>query len=227
MSDRPLDDLNTRMQVYLAKIYRLADFNNTSGFVTTSALADTLFVTAPAVNRMVNRLKEAGLLEHEPYRGIRLTDEGRREALRHLRVQRIVECFLVNVMKIDTAVVHEEANNISLTLSDVLVQRMNDMAGQPRYCPHGEPIPLPDGTIEDMHDVFLSQVTAGSRVVVTRLRTREQDRLRYIAALGLMPGAALEVLHIAPFSGPLQLRIHNEYRIVGNNLAELIRVRAL
>lgn len=227
MSDKAAEDPSSKMQVYLAKIYRLADFAGTSGYVTTSALADTLMVTAPAVNRMVNRLREAGLLEHEPYRGIRLTPQGRREALRHLRVQRIAESFLVSVMGIAPADVHEQANGISPTLGDVIVARMNEMAGHPAVCPHGEPIPHEDGTIADMGDVPLSQITSGKSAVVTRMRTRESDRLRYIEALGIVPGTSLEVLHVAPFHGPLQLRIRSEYRIVGNNLADLIRVRVV
>jgi len=227
MSERIQDDASSKMQFYLAKVYRLADFAQDSDYVTTSALADALMVTAPAVNRTVNRLKEAELLEHEPYRGVRLTEKGRREALRYLRVQRIAESFLVRVMGLDWASAYEEAETLSLTLSDAIVQRMNEMAGEPRYCPHGEPIPTADGQIERMNDQLLADTAAGQRVQVTRMRTRDSDRLRYIAALGLMPGAQLEVLHVAPFNGPMQLRIKNEYRIVGHNLAELVRVRPL
>jgi DtxR family Mn-dependent transcriptional regulator len=227
MSERIQDDTSSKMQFYLAKVYRLADFAQDSDYVTTSALADALMVTAPAVNRTVNRLKEAELLEHEPYRGVRLTEKGRREALRYLRVQRIAESFLVRVMGLDWAAAYEEAEALSLTLSEAIVQRMNEMAGEPRYCPHGEPIPTADGQIEAMHDQLLADTAAGQRVQVTRMRTRDSDRLRYIAALGLMPGAQLEVLHVAPFNGPMQLRIKNEYRIVGHNLAELVRVRPL
>jgi DtxR family Mn-dependent transcriptional regulator len=130
-------------------------------------------------------------------------------------------------MGLDWASAYEEAETLSLTLSDAIVQRMNEMAGEPRYCPHGEPIPTADGQIERMNDQLLADTAAGQRVQVTRMRTRDSDRLRYIAALGLMPGAQLEVLHVAPFNGPMQLRIKNEYRIVGHNLAELVRVRPL
>ncbi len=225
MAERLQDDASVKTQYYLAQIYRLADFDQTSDYITTSALADALMVTAPAVNRTVNRLKEASLLEHEPYRGIRLTEKGRREALRYLRVQRIAEAFLTKVMGLDWASAYEEATALSLSLSEAIVQRMNKMAGEPRYCPHGEPIPSADGQIEVMNDHPLSGTPAGQKVQVTRMRTRDSDRLHYIAALGLLPGTPLEVLHAAPFNGPMQLRVKNEYRIVGHNLAELVRVR--
>jgi DtxR family Mn-dependent transcriptional regulator len=219
------DEPSNKMLAYLARIYRLLDIHQLGeGYLRTALLAETLDVTAPAVNRMINRLKEQGLLEHEPYQGIRLTDTGRREALHQLRAQRIAECFLVQVMHMDWTLVHAEAERMALALSEALIDRMNEMAGFPHTCPHGEPIPNAEGNIEALDDCWLSQVSAGTHVQVTRLRTREVDRLKYIEALGLTPQAQFEVLHVAPFNGPLQLKLGHEYRIVGSNLAELIRV---
>lgn len=223
-----MEDLSTKMRSYLAEIYRLADMQDSAdGFITTSDLADTLMVSPPAVNRMVNRLKEQGLLEHEPYQGIRLTDSGQREALQALRAHRITEAFLQNVMKFSWEEVYQEASRMSDALSDILVERMAAMAGNPQYCPHGEPIPKGDGSIEAMNDLRLSDVDAGTKVQVTRMRTRDTERLNYIHALGLSPNTQLELIHKAPFNGPVQLKIGSEYRIVGHNLAELIRVRKI
>lgn len=221
------DEPRKKTRDYLADIYRLSDHNSPAGqdFVGTSALAELLDVTAPAVNRMVTKLKDLGLLEHEPYQGIRLTDAGRREALKKLRRHRIAESFLVNVMGFGWHEIHDEASRISSSLSDALTERMAQMAGSPTHCPHGEPIPSADGEINVLNDVLLSEVEAGKTFEVTRVRTREPERLQYIAALGLKPGKVVQVLHIAPFNGPLQLRVGDEYRIIGHNLAELIRVR--
>lgn len=222
------DDLSNKMRAYLAEVYRLADRAHESQvYVSTSALADLLDVSAPAVNRMINRLKEMHLLEHEPYQGIRLTDDGEREALKYMRSQRIAEAFLVNVMKFGWDQVHHEAQNISGSLNERLLERMVEMAGQPTFCPHGEPIPDETGKILDMDDQLLSESLDGQRLEVTRVITRESDRLQYIAALGLMPGTQLDVLHVAPFNGPMQLRIGDEYRIIGSTLAELIRVHVV
>jgi DtxR family Mn-dependent transcriptional regulator len=216
------------MRSYLAEIYRLQDMEQPEdGYVGTSSLADLLFVSAPAVNRMVNRLKELDMLEHEPYKGIRLTQKGFDEALKQLRAHRIAECFLVTVMGMAWDVVYQEAANISIALSDTLLDRMTAMSGNPSMCPHGEPIPTADGTIIAMDDQLLSDIEAEQRVVVTRMRTRESDRLNYIHALGLMPGTELDVIHRAPFNGPMQLKVDKEYRIIGHNLAELIRAKPL
>ena len=222
------DDLSNKMRAYLAEIYRLSDIEQPDdGYVSTSALADMLFVSAPAVNRMVNRLKEVALIDHEPYQGIRLTAAGEKEALQYLRAQRIAEVFLSKVMGFAWEDVYQEASNISSALSDVLIDRMAAMSGNPQYCPHGEPIPRADGSIEAMNDLRLSDIEEAATVRVTRMRTREADRLNYIQALGLLPGTELDVVHKAPFDGPMQLKIGKEYRIIGHNLAELIRVHII
>ncbi|MBI1276743.1 MAG: MarR family transcriptional regulator [Anaerolineaceae bacterium] len=221
-------DLSRTMRDYLAEIYRLADrADDPTSYIGTSALADLLDVSPPAVNRMVTRLKENGLLEHEPYQGIRLTNSGRQEALKQLRSHRIVEAFLVNVMGFGWHQVHEEAERMSQGLSDVLVERMYRMAHEPSHCPHGEPIPLPDGTLPESNDELLSIAPLNVDLEITRVRTRESDRLEYLAALGLVPGRNLQVIHLAPFNGPIQLKVGSEYRIVGHNLAELIKVKPL
>jgi DtxR family Mn-dependent transcriptional regulator len=220
------EDLSTKMRLYLAEMYRLAEMQATAeGYITTSALSELLNVTAPAVNRMVNRLKELDLLEHQPYQGIRLTDTGKHEALQQLRRQRIIEVFLVKRMQFRWDEVHSEASQLSLSISAALLERMNAMSAYPAFCPHGEPIPDAAGNLAPLPDQLLSSVAAGKKVRVTRIRTRDPERLRYIEALGLMPHAPLEVLHVAPFNGPMQLKMEREYRIVGHNLAELIRVQ--
>lgn len=218
-------ELTPTIRDYLAEIYRLSTRGSGREYVSTSALADLLNVSAPAVNRMVTKLREMGLLHHEPYHGIALTDTGRREALRQLRRHRIVEAFLVTVMGFGWHEIHEEADQISRALTDSIEARMAEMAGQPTVCPHGEPIPSADGTIIEPDDKLLTEAPEKQPLVLTRVRTREPDRLEYLAALGLLPGTPLEVIHIAPFHGPIQLKVNREYRIIGHNLAEMIRVQ--
>lgn len=222
-----MDDISETMRDYLAALYRLDDREREDGstYVSTSALAEKLDVSAPAVNRMVTKLREHGYLVHEPYQGIQLTDAGRREALKQLRRHRIVEAFLVNVMGFGWHEVHEEADRMSQNLSDGLAERMAMMAGNPASCPHGEPIPDSNGSLPALHDMLLTDAPHKTPLVLTRVRTRERDRLEYLAALGLMPGAPLELLALAPFHGPVQLRVGKEYRIIGHNLALMIRAR--
>jgi DtxR family Mn-dependent transcriptional regulator len=218
-------DLSVTMNRYLMQVYRLANQHPDNPYISTSALADMLDVSAPAVNRMVSRLRDSGLLDHEPYHGIRLTPAGQREALKALRRHRIAEVFLTQVMGFGWHQVHEEATRMAQGMSAVITERINQMTGFPTECPHGEPIPNAEGELPLLVDSILADAEENIDLVITRVRTRESDRLEYLAALGLLPGTSLQVLHKAPFHGPLQLRVGKEYRIVGHNLAELIKVK--
>jgi DtxR family Mn-dependent transcriptional regulator len=222
-------DLSITMRDYLVQMYRLGDREaEPGGYISTSAVADSIAVSAPAVNRMIGRLRALNLIEHEPYRGIRLTPQGAREALRQLRRHRIIESFLVNVMHMPWHAVHDEANRLAPVTSEALIARMDALAGHPSTCPHGEPIPAPDGTIIPHNDMLLTAAPQHTNLVITRVRTREPDRLEYLGALALTPGTILQVHHAAPFNGPMQLRLESgreAYRIVGHNLAEMLRVR--
>ena len=221
-------ELSGKMRAYMAEIYRLVDRQpEPMDYVSTSELADLLFVSPPAVSRMVNKLNELGMLNHKPYQGIAITERGRTEALKYIRCQRIAEVFLVRVMGISWLQVYGEAQQLGGGLSERVASRMYEMAGKPAFCPHGEPIPDARGAIAPMRDRLLSQVEIGKTVRVSRLITREADRLQYIAALGLTPGKTCAVIHIAPFEGPIQIKLGREYRIVGNRLARLIRVREM
>ncbi len=212
------------MQEYLAEAYRLAYYQENNPYISTSALADALNVSAPAVTRMVQRLKEAGYLEHQPYKGVYLTSSGEAEALRNIRKHRLVEVFLVDVMKFGWHEVHDAADTLGESASDRVVARMAEMANNPRRCPHGEPIPTEDGMMPRVVDSPLSDVEVGQEYTVSRVNTHDVDKLVYFAELGLKPGTQLRLMARAPFNGPLQLTIGKENRVIGHELAGVLRV---
>jgi DtxR family transcriptional regulator, Mn-dependent transcriptional regulator len=214
------------MQEYLAEAYRLAFYQTDDPYISTSALADVLHVSPPAVTRMVQRLKEAGFLDHEPYRGIRLTPLGEREALMNIRKHRLVERFLVDVMGFGWHEVHDAADNLGATVSDMVVNRMDDLTGHPRRCPHGEPIPTADGHMPRIVDTLLTEVAADADYVVSRCNTHDVEKLRYLASLGLTPGASIRLDERAPFHGPLHVRVGNQTHFLGYELAQVLRVCA-
>jgi DtxR family Mn-dependent transcriptional regulator len=216
--------LSNAMQEYLAEAYRIAYYQNGDPYISTSALAEVMNVSAPAVTRMVQRLKQAGYLEHEPYKGISLTDEGKREALHNIRRHRLVECFLVNVMQLGWHEVHDAADELGAVVSDTLVERMDQMAGHPRRCPHGEPIPTPDGYMPRVRDYPLNEIEAGVELVISRVSTHDNDKLRYFDELGLKPGTHFRLIARAPFNGPIQLEIDRKTVVLGHELAGVLRV---
>jgi DtxR family transcriptional regulator, Mn-dependent transcriptional regulator len=212
------------MQEYLAEAYRLAYYQNDNPYISTSALAEVMGVSAPAVTRMVQRLKEAGYLEHEPYRGVFLTPAGEREALTNIRRHRLVEVFLVGVMKFGWHEVHDQADDLGVAVSDAVVERMERMAGYPRRCPHGEPIPTADGRMPRVHDAPLNEAKPGSDLVISRVSTHDMDKLEYLGELDLKPGRRFTLISRAPFNGPIQLQLDDRTQMIGHELAGVLRV---
>lgn len=212
------------MQEYLAEAYRIAHYQPEDNFVSTSSLAEEMKVSAPAVTRMVQRLKHAGFLEHQPYRGIRLTEAGEREALANIRRHRLVERFLVDVMGFGWHEVHDDADDLGLVVSDVLVDKMDEMTGYPKRCPHGEPIPHADGFMPRMVDYPLSEVEVGLDYVISRVHSHDAHKLRYFSELRLEPGKRFRLEMRAPFKGPLQLQVDGQTHFLGHELAGTLRV---
>lgn len=210
-------------QVYLAEAYRLLHYQK-GGYISTSALAERVGVSAPAVAAIVQRLKDAGFVDHEPYKGIQLTPKGEREALLNIRRHRLAEVFLVKVMGFGWDECHDEADAIGAVITEKVASRMEEMAGYPKRCPHGEPIPTPDGTMPDIVDQPLSEVSAPADLVVSRVTSHEPEVLQYLASLNLTPERPIKLVHRAPFNGPLRLKIEGQEQVIGHELASGIRV---
>ncbi|MBE2271899.1 MAG: metal-dependent transcriptional regulator [Anaerolinea sp.] len=212
------------MQEYLAEAYRIAYYQGDNPYISTSALATALGHSAPAITRMVQRLKEAGYVEHEPYRGIALTSAGEREALHSIRRHRLVEVFLVKVMGFGWHEVHDQADDLGEAVGDAVVARMERMAGYPRRCPHGEPIPTAEGHMPRVIDAPLSEIPVDNDYVISRVNTHAPEMLAYIGQIGLVPGTRFHLIHRAPFNGPLQLEIGDTKQVIGHELARVLRV---
>ncbi len=212
------------MQEYLAEAYRIAYYQDNDPYISTSALAEVMHVSAPAVTRMVQRLRDAGYLEHEPYRGIMLTQQGQRAALENIRRHRLVEVFLVNVMKFGWDEVHDAADTLGGSVSDTVVDRMEIMADFPRRCPHGEPIPSAEGVMPRVRDFPLNEQAPGEIYAISRVNTHDADKLKYLGELGLKPGAKFLLNSRAPFNGPIQMSINGETLVIGHELGGVLRV---
>ncbi len=211
--------LSPTMRAYLAEIYRMGE----GGPVRVAALARRLGVTTPAVVRMLNRLESHGLIRRTRH-GVLLTETGEREALRSIRQHRILEAFLTRVLGIGWEEVHALADRLDPVIDEQLCERMYEVAGRPAHCPHGDPIPTPEGQIPPLFDIPLSETLVGARGRITRVKTEDPEQLRYLGSLGLVPGTPFELIARAPFNGPLRLRLAQHDVIIGPELAQHIRV---
>jgi DtxR family transcriptional regulator, Mn-dependent transcriptional regulator len=214
-----IEPLTRSVEDYLKAIYRLSLDGHPAA---TSEIAHHLALAAPSVSGMIKRLSEQGLLAHEPYKGVHLTPDGRRLALRMVRRHRILEAYLVGFLGYGWEVVHEEAERLEHAVSDALIERMANALGNPHFDPHGDPIPGSDGTIAELVYTPLSEIPAGETVVVRRADTNHADRLRYIASFGLTPGSRATVVDRQPFHGPVTVTVEGIRHVLGDEIARLL-----
>ena len=215
---RVVPELSTSVEDYLKTIYHLTEGGEVAS---TNAIAQRLRLAAPSVTGMVKRLAEQGLVRHEPYRGAELTTAGRRAALRTVRRHRILEAYLVAFLGYDWAHVHDEAEKLEHAVSDELIERMAHALGNPGVDPHGDPIPAPDGTIAEVVYTPLTELHEGP-ATIRRVQVEDAELLRYLASVGLVPGADLVVVAHGPFSGPVTVQIGAHRQVVGRELGELL-----
>jgi len=183
--------LSASIEDYAKAIYVLEERH---GVASTTALADRLEISPPAVSAMVKKLAALGYVTHVRYRGVRLTDEGRKVALEVLRHHRLLETYLVEELGVPWDRVHAEAEVLEHVLSEGLEERIAAKLGEPTHDPHGDPIPTPDGTVVEPETVGLDALAAGDRGRFVRVSDSDPKLLRELADLGIRPGDELEVV---------------------------------
>src|SRR5205823_5017536 len=156
-------------------------------------VASALSVTPGTATTMVKALAESGLVEYEPYTGVRLTKAGDKLAALVLRRHRLVELFLVQVMGMRWDEVHDEAEQLEHVVSDRLIDRIDEMLGQPTHDPHGDPIPDADGAIAALPIDNLLTCPIGTVLKVTRITDQDPAFLRFVENNNLKPGQRIEV----------------------------------
>jgi DtxR family Mn-dependent transcriptional regulator len=220
--------LSGPVEDYLKAIY---DLERDAQPATTNEIAERLDISPASVSGMVRRLAEQGLITHEPYRGVRLTGDGRRAALRTLRRHRILECYLTEVLGYPWDRVHDEAERLEHAASEELIERMADALGDPLHDPHGAPIPTREGVVEETTRRTIADAVSGERLRVRQVMDEDGERLRYLAELGIRPGSIIRILDRAPFDGPITLWVDNSAggvtRAVGPALAAQVFVESL
>jgi DtxR family Mn-dependent transcriptional regulator len=212
-------DLTVAVQDYLKAIYALEAAGER---VTTSALAARMAVSAPSATAMTKRLAELGLAERAPYKGVALTDEGRRRALEVLRHHRLLERYLADRLGLSLDEVHAEADRLEHALSEELEAKIDAELGFPTHDPHGDPIPDRDLRLEAARERTLADLGPGERTSVSRVPDGDPDLLRYLTELGLVPGSDVEIVSRAPFAGPVTVKTDQGSHAISRELADRI-----
>ena len=210
---------------FLKAIFRL---QRQTDRVSTNALADALNISAPAVTDMAQRLVDEGTVDYLKYRGVRLTDEGERVALKMLRRHRLIEAYLVEDLGYQLHEVHDEAEALEHTVSDRFVEAIARKLGNPPYDPHGDPIPNRDGLMPQRDLQPLSELPTQTPARIRRFIMDDPRMLQETQKRGLVLGKELEVLARDDFDGPLKVRLQpGKQQIIGYKMASEILVESL
>jgi DtxR family Mn-dependent transcriptional regulator len=215
-------EISNAVQDYAKAIWSLAQRDDEA--VSTSAIAERLDVSAASASAMVKRLESMGLVEREPYHGVKLTPAGERVALEVLRHHRLLELYLAEALGMSWDRVHEEAEVLEHAISPALSELIATKLGNPTHDPHGDPIPTAEGEIDEAPTQSLAELEPGSRGMFVRVSDSDPDMLRYLADRGIAPGERFEVIQREPFDGPLTVEFAaGEQHVLGGALTKAMR----
>ena len=210
---------------YLESIGALEESENP---VSTTSIAQSMGLSLASVSEMVRRLSEKGLVEHTPYGGARLTDEGQQRFLRLTRRHRLWEVFLNRHLGIGWEEVYNHACTLEHATTDLVAEKLAEFLGNPEVCPHGNSIPDKNLKRNKSPGVFLAKLETGqSARVLSVINEYNTEFLRYLTSLGMVPGAVFKVVDKAPYDGTLTIEINGQTKAVGKEAASLIIVEIM
>lgn len=214
---------------YLKTIYLAQSASpDADALVPMGQLAAALGVVPGTATTMMKTLAESGLVRYEPYMGVHLTPAGEKLATLVLRRHRLVELFLVQVLGMSWAEVHDEAERLEHAVSERLIDRIDEMLGWPAVDPHGDPIPTAQGTVAQFDDVDLMAAPVDVPHRVTRIVDQEPEFLRFIEEHDLMPGRAVVVEARSALADSVRLRAESgRETTLGARTAAKVLVRAV
>jgi DtxR family Mn-dependent transcriptional regulator len=213
--------LSETAQDYLKQIYKL---QSEVGLVETSALAERVGVAPPSATSMLKKLGALGLVEHERYRGARLTTAGEKAAIEVIRHHRLLEMYLAETLGLPIEEVHGEAERLEHALSEELEARIDARLGFPTHDPHGHPIPDADLNLDQSALRVLHDLKPGEQATIERVPDGDPALLRYLSTLDLLPGERVELVEAAPFGGPVRLVSGGAEHAISRELAAQIGV---
>ncbi len=200
---RPVGDLTSVTQDYLKVIWTSQEWSEVK--VTTKLLADKLGVSPSTASEGIRKLADQGLVEHERYGSVSLTDDGRAAAVGMVRRHRLLETFLVRELGYGWDEVHDEAEILEHAVSDRLMARIDAKLGFPQRDPHGDPIPSADGRVPNAGSRQLADLDVGESGVISRISDSDSDMLRYFQEIGVDLDRTVEVVEKRPFAGTISV----------------------
>lgn len=188
----------------------------------TKEIAKHLNISPASVSENIKKMADKNLLKYLPYKGVRLSDKGKKLAIDVVRRHRISERFLVDKLGFKLEDAHDEAHKLEHGISKSVGNKIYEMLGKPKTCPHGNPMPNPDGIIKEEKSYILSIFNKKDRVKIIKITDEDPKIISYLATLGLMPRINIVIEEKAPFNGPIIVRIGNATYALGKIITDSI-----
>jgi len=214
--------LTKESEEYLETIYKL---QKKKGIAKTTEIARQLNVALGSVTNTIESLEKRGLVRHKPYKGIKLTEKGSKEALKVLRKHRLAERLLTDTLKMGWSEVHEAACLLEHALTEKMVQHIEKTLGYPKKCPHGNPIPTSEGKIQEEKAYPLNLLKKMEKAEVVRITNESNEKLRILEKCGLKPGTKLSLISKNVKEGFLELKVGNQCLKLDMKIASDVWVR--
>jgi len=189
---------------------------------TTQEIANHLKISSAAVSENIKKLAKEGLVKHTPYKGASLTAKGQAIAVDVVRRHRLSERFLVDKLGVKWEEVHGEAHKLEHGISKVIEDKLYKILGEPKTCPHGNPVPDLNGNIKEEASKQLVDFDKNDKLRIVKITDEEPKLLCYLATLGLMPKTLIKIEQKAPFNGPIMVKVGNAVYALGRKIAEAI-----
>jgi len=215
------ETVSSQAEEYLEAIYRL---EQKGGFARTMELAKSLNVVPGSVTNTIENLKRKGLVIHRPYKGVKLTENGRKIASSVLRRHRLAERLLTDILHLDWSEVHDQACKLEHALSPEILKPLEKALGHPKRCPHGNPIPTNCGGIFEEETVALSELGANVSGVIIKITDEKTETLQQLTRLNLTPGKRVQVENIV-LGGFLTICVEGKSFTIDHDLASIIYVK--
>ena len=213
--------VSNQAEEYLEAIYRL---ESKVGFARTMDLSRKLGVVPGSITNTVENLEKKGLVIHEPYKGVKLTDNGRKIAFNILRRHRLAERLLTDILHLDWSEVHDPACKLEHALSPEILKPLEKALGHPKRCPHGNPIPTNCGGIFEEETVALTEFDTKTNGVIVKITEEKAEMLKQITKLKLKPGEKIQIEKVDP-QNSVTVKVRNKSCTINNDVASIIYVK--
>ncbi len=197
---------------YLKAIFHLSQQGHQA--VSTNAIADVMDTKPASVSDMLRKLSNKKLINYKKYQGVKINTDGQEAAIRVIRKHRLWEVFLVDKLKFNWDEVHEVAEQLEHIRSPLLIKRLDEFLGQPKFDPHGDPIPNDSGKFPELQKFPLSELKPGEMASVVGLGETSSVFLKYLDKIHIKLGAKVKVIEIVEFDNSYEVSINNHSPII-------------